>query len=114
MIDQTELARIRFCGKYEITEFKTSRLYQSLAEAHIPEYMHDGVIRYIVNHIAPGDFLEAVISNDLREAVARADSENREALVHWVIWFYNHAPSACWGSTKRLKQWLYPIPKTLL
>ena len=62
--------------------------------------------RYIENRIPTGGFLEAVLSNDLKEAVGRADGDNMRVLPELVGWLYNEAPSNCWGSPQRVKDWL--------
>lgn len=72
----------------------------------IPAYMVGAVKRYILQGIPPGSFLTAVISNDLREAFARADDDNATAMQGWVRFFYNYAPSGCWGSPERYSNWL--------
>ena len=60
-----------------------------------------------VNHgLRPGDFLSAVIRNDLKEAVARADSENLRNLPAFVAYFYNEVPAICWGSSEAMDQWI--------
>ena len=71
----------------------------------IPDYMRGGLIRYVLHGISPGGFLSAVLSNDLREAVGRADETNQQALVHYVRFLYNYAPVGCWGSAKRFEEW---------
>ena len=63
----------------------------------IPHYMHDGIIEYYSLGRPPGSFLSAVINNDLREACAHADDTNIDRLKHYIMWFYNHAPSGTWG-----------------
>ena len=73
---------------------------------YIPERMMGGIQRYVEQHIPPGDFLSAVISNNLREAYGRADEENLANLPAYVAYFYNEAPSNCWGSPERLREWL--------
>ena len=66
----------------------------------LPERMHGGIRRYIEHGIPPGHFLTAIICNDLREACARADEENRGLLFEYVGFFYNHAPIGCCSSRK--------------
>jgi len=68
--------------------------------------MMGGLQRYIENHIAPGDFLSAVIKNDLKNAVEYADDENLHNLPAYVTFLYNQAPSTCWGSKKIFNQWI--------
>ena len=72
----------------------------------IPERMGDAILRYVREHIQPGDFLSAVICNDLKEACGRADDENLQNLPAYVAWFYNCAPIQCWGSYEQMKEWL--------
>ena len=73
---------------------------------YIPARMMEGIIRYIDKRIKPGDFLTAVITNDLTEAVSRADEENMQNLPAYVNYFYNEAPSPCWGSKEKMEEWL--------
>ena len=72
----------------------------------IPERMHGGLTRWIEQGIPPGDFLQAVIKNDLAEACRRADDENQHLLFDYIKYFYNHAPPQCWGSEKNFKAWV--------
>ena len=62
--------------------------------------------RYIDDREAPGDFLTAIICNDLKEAVGRADDEKLLNLPAFVGYFYNEAPSLCWGSREKMVAWL--------
>lgn len=71
----------------------------------IPELTMEGIIRYVKHGILPGDFLRAVISNDLKESFARADIYNREAMFQIVSYFYNATPGACWGSRDAMVYW---------
>lgn len=81
-------------------------LEQSLVSYAIPGRMHHGIILYIIDHRRPGDFLYAVITNNLKEAVGRADDKNVLLLQQYVRWFYNYAPSPCWGSVEKVSKWL--------
>tara|TARA_Y100000034_G_scaffold30527_1_gene37317 strand:+ start:274 stop:564 length:291 start_codon:yes stop_codon:yes gene_type:complete len=69
------------------------------------EYLCGGLTRWVVNGIAPGHFLTAVLTNNLFEAVAHADDENIKILPDIVRWVYNHAPSSCWGTEEKMKEW---------
>ena len=75
-------------------------------EFYIPERMMGGIERYIRQGIKPGHFLTAIICNDLKGAVSHADDENIRNLPAYVGYFYNKAPSACWGSPQDMKIWL--------
>lgn len=61
---------------------------------------------YIDHRIKPGGFLEAVLRNDLKEALGRADFRNRRKIFEWVEYLYNYAPAICWGSNDRVAAWL--------
>jgi len=74
--------------------------------AKIPELMRGAIKRYLLSHIAPGDFLTAVLQNNLVNAVFRADDENIHLLPIYVRWFYNFAPINSWGSPEKVKTWL--------
>ena len=75
-------------------------------EFYIPVRMMPGIKRYIEQHIRPGDFLIQIICNNLREACGKADDENMCNLPAYVAYFYNEAPSSCWGSEKNFKNWI--------
>lgn len=71
----------------------------------LPGHMQEGVKLWIEKGIATGGFLCAVIENNLKESFMRADSINRERLLDIVGFFYYEAPSACWGSAEKAKEW---------
>lgn len=73
---------------------------------HIPDRMMGGIRRYIDDRIKPGQFLIAVICNDLSDAVGQADDENMDNLPAYVAYFHNESPSTCWGSKKKMEEWL--------
>lgn len=72
----------------------------------LPERMRGDVARYIGEGILPGQFLTAVLLNDLRSACERADDENRHLLFDYVKFFYNYAPGSCWGSPDCVNAWV--------
>lgn len=65
--------------------------------AAIPELTRAGLERYVLHRIKPGQFLVAVICNDLRNAVTRADNANLPLLPLYVRWFDRYFP-ALYGS----------------
>lgn len=82
----------------------------SLFDAGIPEYMHGGIVRYITDHNPPGDFLRAIITNNLKESFRCADETNQVIIHKYIHWFYQYAPSNCWGSEENYKRWLRKDP----
>jgi hypothetical protein len=73
----------------------------------IPGYMQNAMIGYIEHHKPVGDFLKAVICNDLKEATRYADDTNLWLLPVYVAYFYNEAPAGCWGSAQKYEEWLW-------
>ena len=68
----------------------------------------ESIDRYVNDHIPTGSFLEAVLCNNLKEAIGRADSENLRDIVEIVQYCYWEIPSVCWGSPKEVRAWLTP------
>ena len=62
--------------------------------------------RYRDEGIPTGDFLRAVLENNLRDSMGRADAYNLLALPDIVAWVYNRMPSAAWGSPEKYKAWI--------
>ncbi len=75
-------------------------------EFYIPDRMMPSLRRYIEEKIQPGDFLTAVIQNNLSEACSRADDENMRNLPAYAAYLYNEAPAVCWGSKEKMEKWL--------
>ncbi len=84
------------------------RRIAKMTEYGIPEYMQGGLIRYFENQIPPGNFLTAVLENDLMEAFGRADITNQDAMRSYVMWLYNAAPGRPngWSSPEAIREWL--------
>ena len=67
---------------------------------------HDtGLAHYIMHGRPMGHFLTAIVENNLRGAVDRADEENSKAIVQLVRFMYNYAPAGCWGNPENVKTW---------
>jgi hypothetical protein len=74
----------------------------------IPENLRGGLRRYLDAHIQPGHFLTAVLVNDLREAMGRADAVTRTGIFDVVSYLHNFAPSIAWGDAAAVKRWVTP------
>jgi len=72
----------------------------------LPVHMRPGMAAYVLHGTQPGDFLTAVLCNDLMEACHRADAINKEQLHAYAFFLYNYAPSACYGSAAKVKAWV--------
>ena len=66
----------------------------------------DGIQRYVQHGVKPGHFLTAVLCNDLRESINRADDDNRQNLIGVVAYCMWEIPGACWGSKEKVDAWL--------
>lgn len=60
---------------------------------------------YVQNGRLMGDFLRAVVSNDLSGAVGHADKENLPLIPIYVRWLYNVAPYGCHGGVEQVRNW---------
>lgn len=72
-----------------------------LAVRKVPHYMQDRVRDYVSLGVPPGDFLRAVLENDLRMAALRADKDNRAALYEWGC-VLDTLPLRIWGSKEKV------------
>jgi len=73
--------------------------------SRIPRHLHNGIDRYVNQHIPPGRFLRSVITNDLAAAILHADPDSLAALPMVTLWFYNCAPVSCYGSQQLMDSW---------
>lgn len=72
----------------------------------IPEHMREAMLAYVQTGRLTGDFLRAVVSNDLRRAVGHTDAQNLPLIPLYVRWFYNRAPAFCHGSPEAVMAWV--------
>jgi hypothetical protein len=72
----------------------------------VPVALLDGLELYATRGVPTGDFLRAVLSNDLRMAVGRADDRSLAALREIVMFTYNEMPPLCQGSPERVASWI--------
>ena len=72
----------------------------------IPVHMISAVFWYFNHHRRPGDFLLALLENDLMVALRRGDYQNLEALRVWGSFLHNEAPSNAYGSPEKVAAWL--------
>ena len=72
----------------------------------VPPMLLEGLERYRDQRIPTGSFLRAVLENNLKEAVGRADTHSQLALCAITSWCYNNLPSNSWGSPEKVTAWL--------
>jgi hypothetical protein len=71
----------------------------------VPPHMRDSIREHIENGRPTGDFLTALLSNDLMSAVRHADDVNRSWLRGWTDWLLRYAPLGSYGSAANVTRW---------
>ena len=78
----------------------------------IPEHCRDSLKLYVEHGVPTGNFLHAVLSNDLVRAFALADHINEVRMKAYAAFLYNEAPRGCWGSPEAVKNWAGLLTRT--
>lgn len=92
--------------RVELMSAIRAKLLEGLHKHDIPLHMHEGLIAYVLTGRPTGHFLMAILTNDLRDAVSRADEENQPRIHEYVRFLYNYAPVGCWGSPEHYAAWV--------
>lgn len=82
------------------------QLFNGMSQMGLPRTMWMSLAEYIVQGHPVGDFLAAVLSNDLTKAVTKADAMNLPRLPDYVAFLNNVAPVGCFGSPAAFNEWL--------
>lgn len=77
-----------------------------LQEKGIPRHMWDPLMQYVMCGRVLPQFLDSVLSNDLMQAVTRADDLNRDRLRDYATFMFNHLPIHCYGSSAAVRMWM--------
>jgi hypothetical protein len=85
---------------------KPKSLYERAIAYGIPRYSAHNLQNYILHGIPTGDFLNAVLCNDLIMAVMYADPENTKLLPTYIKFLYNEVPQFAWGSPELVTKWM--------
>lgn len=93
-------------GKPMAFEFTKRQIFERALALGIHERMVNAMVKYIWQGQPVGEFLQAVIGNDLFDAAFRADTVNIRLLKQYAMFFHNTAPPDCFGSRKKYKAWL--------
>ena len=72
----------------------------------VPDHIKSGVRRYIFEGCPVGDFLTAVITNNLEESFMRADGINLARMGDIVRFFYQYAPMGSRCSSENMELWM--------
>lgn len=71
----------------------------------LPRQMWESLIEYTMTGRPLGSFLAAVVTNDLMQAIKRADDLNIQRLRDYVTWLESVAPIGSFGSTAAYDEW---------
>jgi hypothetical protein len=77
----------------------------------VSQVILEGINRHVLYHQRVGHFLTAVLTNNLREAFARADEGNQKTMFQIVSYCHNQIPGCCWGTPEKVKAWTEMDPK---
>jgi len=72
---------------------------------NVPDHIKQAMIDYYLYNQPVGHFLTAVLKNDLKGALGRADAHNRRNLFSIVKFAYNELPATCWGDEETVDNW---------
>lgn len=72
----------------------------------VPEHLHDGLVNYLAHHKHTGQCLMAILANDLRGTIERADEATRDGLLQIVSFLTWDAPAIAWGTPAKVQGWL--------
>lgn len=81
-----------------VTQISQHILGQSLEMMDVRQEICENIVWYAAAGYLPGGFLQAVLSNDLFDAMDRADVYNRQHIYNIVRLIYNELPNSSYGS----------------
>lgn len=70
---------------------------------NLPQQMWIPIVEFALFGHEPGDFLCAVLQNNLTAAALHADDINKPKLHLWAQFMFNSLPSTAWGSPAKVK-----------
>lgn len=79
--------------------------------AGVPPLLTQALGRYVDQGVPTGDFLNAVLENNLKMAYWLADPNSRAAIPHLIQWLHWEAPPQCHGSPEKVQAWIQKFKK---
>ena len=68
-------------------------------------YFKNQLVDYVCTGNVSGSFMSALLTNNLYEAVHKADDTNKLQLVQLVDWIFNHLPVGSYGTFAEVRRW---------
>ena len=72
---------------------------------NIPPLVKKAIDNHVLHGHACGNFVTAVLENNLSQAIGYADENSLASIKDIVSYCYNQIPGPCWGSKKAVKEW---------
>lgn len=80
--------------------------------AKLPDETIAALELYRTKGLPPGEFLQAILSNDLKRAVSEGLSDERETIAQVVAWAHGNLPTQAWGSEGAVEEWIDRYKRT--
>jgi len=71
----------------------------------IPKLVKDIIDKYVQDGTDGGDFITAILENNLKETFIRGDDFNLMHLKDIMSYVYWETPANSWGSRERVREW---------
>jgi hypothetical protein len=101
--NRTEEANMTTIMERSYEEIAASRAYIAIPRKILRSLCEWGELR---RPYPFGNFVMALLTNNLSRAFLHADDENRAALRQYVGFLHNEMPSPAWGSPEKVAAWL--------
>lgn len=91
----------------KISTYSRNNILQTMERWHVAKDFADPVYNYLIYGYEPGGFFTAVLANDWMGAIHRSHPANTiDALKAISGWINEHMPKLCWGSYKKVDDWI--------
>lgn len=91
-----------------LTKFSVDRFYESAEHWDVPDGYAEVIYNYLVYGLQPGSFFNAVLANDMFEAMIRSHPSNQvQLLAHTMSWLNSMGlRGVAWGNYDAINNWL--------
>ncbi len=72
----------------------------------IPEHIKKDIDRHVKEGTNVGEFVYAVLCNNLKQAIFTGTFSARANLFDIVFYLHEHCPPECWGSSDKVRIWI--------
>ncbi len=106
MLRNTHRVSLEDKRKKKYDELSRVKIRNASSEyTRIPVSTLDTLVDYVNHGLSCGDFLTAMLEQDLYTALFHADRQNYGALREIGLCIYNVLPRDCWGSKEKCADW---------